>query len=243
MSRCGFDSRAGHLSLVLLAALVSVAAFAALTRPDTAAPREPGIAGEKPEQLSAEMLAGIPQRGTQLGDPDAPVTLTEYADLQCPYCRDYALDVLPHLIEEYVRPGKVKLELRVLRFLGPDSRRAAGLAAAAAAQNRLWNVADLFYRWQGEENSGYVTGDFMSSIARSAPGLDAAAALRERSSKAAERTARGWEAAAKRAGVDSTPSFQISAGGATERFQPRSLAPGEFRAALDSALASAGAQL
>ena len=45
-------------------------------------------------------FAGVPQAGLVLGDPDAPVTLVEYADLQCPYCAAWARSTLPVLIVE-----------------------------------------------------------------------------------------------------------------------------------------------
>ena len=55
----------------------------------------------------AALLAGIPQRGNTLGDPNAPVTVQFFGDLQCPYCRRFTLEVLPSLIQSYVRPGKL----------------------------------------------------------------------------------------------------------------------------------------
>ena len=49
------------------------------------------------------MLAGIPQSGIHLGSPSAPVRLVEFADLQCPFCREYTLQTLPQLVQDYVR--------------------------------------------------------------------------------------------------------------------------------------------
>ena len=93
----------------------------------------------------------------EAGDPKAPVVLTEFADLQCPFCRDYALNVLPQIIERYVRTGRLRLELRLRAFLGADSDVAGRAAQAAATRDRMWNFVDLFYRNQGTENTGYVT--------------------------------------------------------------------------------------
>ena len=68
------------------------------------------------------LFAGIPQKGAVLGAANAPVTLVEYADPQCPYCAQWALGALPTIVQEYVRSGKVRIELRPLAFIGADSR-------------------------------------------------------------------------------------------------------------------------
>jgi protein-disulfide isomerase len=155
------------------------------------------------------MLRGIPQRGTTLGDPKAPLVLTEFADMQCPFCRDYAVNVLPQIIERYVRAGKLRLDLRLRRFLGPDSDTAARAAQAAAASNRMWNFIDLFYRNQGPENSGYVTDRFLSRIATAADvpaHLVRAGATR---TAAIEKPLLRAESEAQAAGQASTPAFLI----------------------------------
>ena len=156
---------------------------------------------------SAALLRGIPQDGTALGRPDAPVTLIEFADLQCPFCRDYSVAVMPEIVEKYVRTGKVRLELRVLRFLGEDSERAAQLAAAAT-QDRMWQFVDIFYRNQGTENSGYADDDFLRGIARGAR-MNVSRAMTERSGEAAEHLLVAAEEQAGRAGISSTPSFLV----------------------------------
>ena len=77
---------------------------------------------------------GIPQDGATLGNPDAPATMVEFVDLQCPFCAEYTRDALPTIVKRYVRTGKLKVELRPVAILGPDS--ATGAAAAAAAAQR-----------------------------------------------------------------------------------------------------------
>jgi protein-disulfide isomerase len=155
------------------------------------------------------LLQGVPQAATRLGDPKAPVVLTEFADLQCPFCRAYTLDVLPQIIARYVRTGRLRLELRLRRFLGADSDVAGRAAQAAATRNRMWNFVDLFYRNQGRENSGYVTDAFLSKIARGV-GLPASLVVSDRTKGAAlERPLQTAEAEARAAGQDGTPAFLI----------------------------------
>ena len=107
---------------------------------------------------------GIRQDGIELGAANAPVTLVEYADLQCPYCAAWSAQAFSELVRDYVRPGKVKLSFRGLAFLGPDSERALRFALAAGLQDRLWHVVDLLYRYQGRENGGWVTDQLLRSI-------------------------------------------------------------------------------
>jgi protein-disulfide isomerase len=175
-------------------------------------------------------LKGIPQSAIALGSPRAPVTMVEFADLQCPFCAQYERDVLPTILKRYVRTGKVRLELRLLRFIGPDSDRLARVAAAASQQNRMWQFVALAYQRQGRENSGYATGEFIDALA-------ADAGLKQTSAgSAAERQVRQSEQAAKTLGIDSTPSFLIGpTGGPYTRFQPSDLTPGSFTPALDEA--------
>jgi protein-disulfide isomerase len=116
-------------------------------------------------------LQGIPQKGMTLGNPNAPVTLLEYVDLQCPICREFEGTVMPDIIPKYVKTGKVKVETRVLKFIGPDSDKARKAMLAAAKQNKAYNFALVLYANQGTENTGWLTNDFLSQIAASVPGL------------------------------------------------------------------------
>ncbi len=184
-----------------------------------------------------EGLAGIPQRGVTLGNPDAPATLLEFADLQCPFCAEYATQALPTVVDQYVRTGKLKLQLRLLAFLGPDSKRGADVAAAATLQDRLWQFSEVFYRNQGPENSGYATDQFLRGLARDTPGLDVAQGSKDLDSPAATRLLRQADRQAKALGVTGTPSFFIVRRGAMpEPLEVSSLDADGFTSALDTAL-------
>ncbi|MBV9604052.1 MAG: thioredoxin domain-containing protein [Solirubrobacterales bacterium] len=166
--------------------------------------------------------------------------MVEFADLQCPYCDEFATQALPSLITQYVRPGKVSIEFRNLSFIGPDSVRAGLVAAGAEQQNKLWNFVDLLYLNQGEENSGYITETYLHRLLAAVPGLDAVQA--ERASQTPEATAvlGSANAAASADGVDATPSFLVGRAGAPPRvFQPASLTAAPFAHEFNSLLGGA----
>jgi protein-disulfide isomerase len=187
---------------------------------------------------TASLFAGIQQRGMELGSPDAPVTLVEYADLQCPYCRDYSVDTLPEIVKTYVRTGKVRLEYKPIAILGPQSVAAARMANAAASQNRMWDFIDRFYSEQGQENTGYVTDEFLTKIGSEIQGFDTGKAFTEAQSDGALRTLAASHAAAEKFGIDSTPSFTIGRTGGKQRvLDVTSLAPSFFSSAIQRELA------
>jgi protein-disulfide isomerase len=118
--------------------------------------------------LVKKQLAGIQQNGNVLGDPKAKTTIVEFGDPQCPICKIFSEQVSPGLISGPVRAGTAKYEFQPWLIIGPQSTPAAKAAFAAGEQGRFWNYIELFYRNQGEENSGYVTNDFLTSIAKGA---------------------------------------------------------------------------
>jgi protein-disulfide isomerase len=183
------------------------------------------------------MLRGIPQSGNVLGRPDAPVTLVEYADLQCPYCAKWATVAAPELIDKYVRPGKVKMEFRGMAFVGQDSEKALRAVTAAGKQNKLWNVLELLYANQGSENTGWVTDSLLESVGHSVPGLDGARMLADSDSKSVDAAILTAAQQADAAGISSTPSFQVGrSGGVLEAVEIQSLDAAGLAPALDELL-------
>jgi protein-disulfide isomerase len=201
----------------------------------TAGGADRSVAAQRQEMR--RLFGGIPQDGVDLGRADAPATLIEFADLQCPFCAQYAVESLPQVIRDYVRPGRLRLELRLIAFIGEDSERGAQMAAAAALQDRSWQFSDLFFHNQGAENSGYATDAFLRQLARATPDLRVERALSERNGAAAASIVRGAAARATRLGVDSTPTFYLRRGDRVQPLEPAGLDPQAFTAALDQALA------
>jgi protein-disulfide isomerase len=226
---------AGAAAVVVVIAVVvsGGGGGSAKSRPGAAQKATGAIPGQKE---SAEMLAGIPQSGRFLGKPDAPVQVIEFADLQCPICREYSLQSLPTLIQDYVRTGKVRMEFRNLSFLGDDSVTAGQAASAAAQQNKLWNFADVLYYNQGEENSGYVTPSFLDRIYK-ASGVDAATAAKYASTKASQEPLAEANTVANRYGVNSTPTILVGKRGATPKLVDAAATDvGAYKSAIDAAL-------
>lgn len=228
------------VALILVSVLGSggTTAGRVTTAPATTSSTGAGKATAVPGAAAAERLfRGIPQRLNQLGSAKAPVTMVEFADLQCPFCRAFAAEGLPAIVREYVRPGKVKLVFSGIAFIGPDSETALRAAYAAGLQNRLWNFVDLLYRNQGAENSGWVTDGLVREIARSIPGLDVAKLFADRTSPAVEAAIQATSQQAAQAHVSQTPTFFVGRTGRTLRELPvTSLGPQAFRPTLSALL-------
>jgi protein-disulfide isomerase len=189
------------------------------------------------------LIGGIPQRGITLGSAKAPVTIVEFADPQCPFCKAYTLNEMPALVQKYVRTGKVKMELRWLTFIGPDSVTAAGVLQAAGQQDKLWNAADLLYRNQGEENSGYVTDAFLTKILDGA-GADAAKAISGAGDPAVGAAIGAAKTLASRYGVTGTPTILVGPTGGdlkADAAESQPTAAGVSKL-VDAALAAKGGQ-
>jgi protein-disulfide isomerase len=179
---------------------------------------------------------GVPERGGVLGDPRAPLLLTEYADLQCPACRAYAVATLPAVVRDRVRTGRVRLALEPLSFIGPESVRAGRVAAAAQAQGRLWSFVELAYAHQGPENAGTLSEARLRALLRAAGADPARALAAARRPAAAARLARA-DARAARLGIASTPAFTVRRGdGPTRVLRADPYDAAAFTAALDREL-------
>ncbi len=156
------------------------------------------------------LLAKSPQQRLTIGQADAPVHLFEYGDLQCPVCRSFSETEIPALIEGPVDAGKAKITFRNLMIIGPDSLPAGAAAIAAGEGGRGWNYIETFYRNQGEENSGYVTEDFLEAVARAAGVKDMATWNKRRKTKSVrEEATKTTESAEAKLGFHATPSFAI----------------------------------
>jgi protein-disulfide isomerase len=166
---------------IVVAAIAVVAVLIAISSTGGGSGSAPGLNTAAARQTAGTvntLLTGIPQSGLRLGSPKAKVTVTEYGDLECPICKDFALGAENQLISGEVRSGKVQLIYRSLSTAtsnGPEpgvfpTQQAA--ANAAGLQGLGWQYIELFYHLQGSETSSYVSPSYLEGLARLVPGLN-----------------------------------------------------------------------
>ncbi|MEX1357138.1 MAG: thioredoxin domain-containing protein [Gaiellaceae bacterium] len=163
----------------------------------------------------ATELAGIPQQGIALGDPEAPRTLAVYGDVQCPYCAIWDEASLPGIVDTYVRAGSLRIVFRGLAFIGPESDLGLRAVLAASLQDKGWNLLNVLYANQGDENGGWLTEDSLRRFGETVPGLDVDRMLSDLRASEIETEIAAGQAAAQAGGVRGTPSFELGPTGGT----------------------------
>src|SRR5437773_799773 len=164
------------------------------------------------------------------GRSDAPVTVYEMSDFQCPYCREFALGTLPLLEREYVQGGKVRFVYinLPLSSVHKNAATAAEVAVCAARQERFWPMHDLLFRHQSQWSALGSPRAYRRALGDSA-GLDSARLTQCVASGAAAAEVQRDAERARRSGATSTPTFYIE-GALLEGAAPITV----FRAVLDS---------
>ncbi|MFB3150751.1 MAG: thioredoxin domain-containing protein [Alphaproteobacteria bacterium] len=99
--------------------------------------RKPSRSGGRNEMR----VDGAPYKGAA----DAPVTLIEFSDYQCPFCRRHSYKVAPRIVKNFVSTGKVKYVMREypIASLHPDAAKASEGALCAGDQEKYWEMHDL----------------------------------------------------------------------------------------------------
>jgi protein-disulfide isomerase len=219
LERSRRERRLRILGGTLLAAIAVVAVLIAVSSGGTGAkpvPKPNSPAGSKVASTVSSLLSGIGQSGNQLGSASAPVTVTEFGDLECPVCQQFALGAENTLIANDVRAGKVKL---VYRSLCTATCNNAGqgvfttqqaAANAAGKQNHEWDYVLLFYHLQQPETSNYVNDGFLNGLAQLIPGLNQSQWLSDRQSSSLASQVTSDQQFAASNGWTSTPTIIVS---------------------------------
>jgi protein-disulfide isomerase len=145
-----------------------------------------------------------------MGDPNAPVKITEYSDFQCPYCGKFTIDTEQQLIDAYIATGKVYFEYHSMGgFIGTESARSAEAAYCAGDQGKFWEMHDIIFANQTGENVGDFTDKRLTAFA-SKLGLDMGVFNGCFTSGKYADQVNLFFAAGQQAGVKATPSFTIN---------------------------------
>ncbi|MEV4421825.1 DsbA family protein [Patulibacter sp. NPDC049589] len=200
------------LVVVLVAVVLAVAPFGdpatkGATRTTVAGVRLAGV-GE-----TQRLFDGVPQNGTLLGDPNAPVTIHEFADLKCPACQMYELRVQPETIATLIRTGQANLRIHFINVIDPGQRTTdgAGLMNAAyalAAKDRMWPFIHLTYFNQGPEDREWADERRLREIASGAPDV-VPGDVSIRQTPATRARTDGDRRLAERLGVRATPTVFV----------------------------------
>lgn len=179
-----------------------------------------------PEPRSYPMASG-----TTMGSEDAPVTMIEFSDFQCPFCGEFHEKSLPMIMENYVATGKVRFVYRNFTILGPNSYRAAKAALCANEQDSFWRYHDYLFANQNERDPTAFSNERLEEMAERA-GLDLdrfrACLIDDRTHDIIDED----NLIAQNAGASTTPTFLID-GTLIRGARPY----GEFEAEIEAALA------
>jgi len=96
------------------------------------------------------------------GDPNAPVTIIEFSDFQCPFCSRFSSQTLPLLEENYIDTGKIKFVYKDMPLrIHPNAKMAHVAAECADEQGKFWEYHDILFiqqsRWQSLSPSNLDT--------------------------------------------------------------------------------------
>ncbi|KAF0675483.1 DsbA family protein [Profundibacterium mesophilum] len=145
-----------------------------------------------------------------MGNPDAEVTVIEYASFTCPHCKNFHAGPLKELKSEYIDPGKINFIYREIYF--DRYGLWAGMLARCGGPARYFGLADLLYEQQSEWTKGEPAqvADNLRRLGKTA-GLeeDRIEACMSDADKAQAMVAR-FEETSKADDINSTPSFVIN---------------------------------
>jgi len=105
-----------------------------------------------------------------LGDENAPLTLIEFGDYQCTYCKKFFRETVESILINYVETGKVKMLFKDFIVVdgvvgGNDSMNAANAAHCANDQGMFWQFhSTLYNNWAGE-GTGWISSEQLNKFA------------------------------------------------------------------------------
>ena len=157
-------------------------------------------------RLAVEETLAALGKGPTLGAMNAPVSIVEFSDFQCSFCRKFWADTLPKLKSSYVKQGQVRIIYRHFAILGNFSEQAAMAAECAGAQEKFWEYHDQLFANQG---ALAFTQSKLEQYAR-ALGLKTANFNRCLTTEKYRKKVEGETAVAASLGARGTPTFFVN---------------------------------
>jgi len=149
--------------------------------------------------------------GLSIGDPNAPVSIIEYGDYQCPYCAEAGNQGFRPMLEQYIATGKVHFTYVPMSFLGDESKDAAEAALCANDQGKFWEMHETIFANHNGENQGAYARARLDTMAQNIGlNMDQFKSCMDSSQHQGE--VENYANVAKQAGVTSTPTFIINNG-------------------------------
>lgn len=168
----------------------------------TPEPTEESQQNERRQLQFDLLLKGEPS----IGLLDAPLTVVEFSDYQCPYCRRFQLDVFPQLKKEFIDRGLVRFVHKDLPLpFHPQAEASAAVTRCALRQNRFWSIQQALYK---AENCLACKGPVMIGVEA---GLDKQQLKRCLEDPSIENAVRSNRSEAELHGISSTPTFIVGA--------------------------------
>jgi len=146
------------------------------------------------------------------GEPDAPVTVVEYSDFQCPACASFARHPMyTRLISDYVKTGLVQLVFHDFPLrMHPNAPIAARAARCAGEQGKFWEMHDILFQRQQEWDSDATTSRFAELASEVGVSREPFVTCLE-SGQYQQEIAAAYQASVE-AGVGGTPMFVVDDG-------------------------------
>ncbi len=201
--------------------------------------------GNRPIPVTANsFVTPVPQTwpqasGKAMGPASAKVVVQEFADFQCPYCKEFHDNILSQVISQYVATGKIRFEYHHFIVIdsnvgGNESRRAAEASECANDQGRFWDYFNMLFTNQGAEGSGAFNDNRLKAFA-AALGLNTSQFNSCLDSSSAAQKVAADEALAASHNLSGTPSILVNG-----VLVQNPLDSTQVKAAIDAALKQAG---
>ena len=112
-------------------------------------------AAAAPQSNSLKDILASLEKGSTLGSASSPVTIVEFSDFRCSFCKKFSAETLPKLKKSYFDKGTVYFVFRHFAILGRQSEQAALASECAAEQGKFWQYHDKLFATQ----SGLAFGE------------------------------------------------------------------------------------